>query len=69
MKRQLSRTPTHEEVFKESHTLKSDKSKWVDKRSQDTHVRYSINVKLMYMLPLKYLCTHMHVCIYTTRNA
>ncbi|XLS62536.1 hypothetical protein HN51_016764, partial [Arachis hypogaea] len=43
MKKQLDRTPTHEEVFKETHTLKSDKSKWVDKRSQDTHVRYSIN--------------------------
>ncbi|XLR04620.1 hypothetical protein S83_070818 [Arachis hypogaea] len=45
MKKQLDRTPTHEEVFKETHTLKSDKSKWVDKRSQDTHVRYSINIK------------------------
>ncbi|RYR67440.1 hypothetical protein Ahy_A03g013797 [Arachis hypogaea] len=41
--KQLGRTPTHEEVFKKTHTLKSDKSKWVDKRSQDTHVRYSIN--------------------------
>ncbi|RYR15795.1 hypothetical protein Ahy_B04g072729 [Arachis hypogaea] len=68
-KKQLDRTPTHEEVFKETHTLKSDKSKWVDKRSQDTHVRYSINVKLMYILPLEYLYTHMHVCIYATRSA
>ncbi|RYR33725.1 hypothetical protein Ahy_A10g048339 [Arachis hypogaea] len=37
IKKQLGRTPTHEEVFKETHTLKNDKSKWVDKRSQDTH--------------------------------
>ncbi|XLU75906.1 hypothetical protein S245_034959 [Arachis hypogaea] len=27
MKKQLGRTPTHEEVFKKTHTLKSDKSK------------------------------------------
>ncbi|XP_025648648.1 uncharacterized protein [Arachis hypogaea] len=40
MKKQLGRTPTHEEVFKETHTLKSDKSKWVDKRSQDTHEKF-----------------------------
>ncbi|RYR57395.1 uncharacterized protein [Arachis hypogaea] len=40
MKKQLDRTPTHEEVFKETHTLKSDKSKWVDKRSQDTHEKF-----------------------------
>ncbi|RYR54180.1 hypothetical protein Ahy_A06g029442 [Arachis hypogaea] len=40
MKKQLSRTPTHEEVFKKTHTLKSDKSKWVDKRSQDTHKKF-----------------------------
>ncbi|RYR78414.1 hypothetical protein Ahy_A01g003210 [Arachis hypogaea] len=39
-KKQLDRTPTHEEVFKETHTLKSDKSKWVDKRSQDTHEKF-----------------------------
>ncbi|RYR03787.1 hypothetical protein Ahy_B06g083101 [Arachis hypogaea] len=39
MKKQLDRTPTHEEVFKETHTLKSDKSKWVDKCSQDTHAK------------------------------
>nr|XP_025616869.1 uncharacterized protein LOC112709187 [Arachis hypogaea] len=40
MKKQLDRTPTCEEVFKETHTLKSDKSKWVDKRSQDTHEKF-----------------------------
>ncbi|RYR28814.1 hypothetical protein Ahy_B01g053005 [Arachis hypogaea] len=40
-KKQLGRTPTHEEVFKETHTLKSDKSKWVDKRSQDTHAQHA----------------------------
>ncbi|RYR62420.1 hypothetical protein Ahy_A04g019981 [Arachis hypogaea] len=40
MKKQLGRTPTHEEVFKETHTLKSDKSKWVDKHSQDTHEKF-----------------------------
>ncbi|RYR58645.1 hypothetical protein Ahy_A05g024517 [Arachis hypogaea] len=40
MKKQLARTPTHEEVFKEIHTLKSDKSKWVDKRSQDTREKF-----------------------------
>nr|XP_025605420.1 uncharacterized protein LOC112696771 [Arachis hypogaea] len=40
MKKQLDRTPTHEEVFKETHTLKSDKSKWVDKRSRDTHEKF-----------------------------
>ncbi|RYR26772.1 hypothetical protein Ahy_B02g061073 [Arachis hypogaea] len=45
--KKLGRTPTHEEVFKETQTLKSDKSKWVDKRSQDTHVRYSINEKFI----------------------
>ncbi|RYR62568.1 hypothetical protein Ahy_A04g020248 [Arachis hypogaea] len=60
MKKQLGHTPTHEKIFKETNTLKSDMSKWVDKRSQDAHVRYSINVKLMYMLPLEYLCTHIH---------
>ncbi|RYR25557.1 hypothetical protein Ahy_B02g059362 [Arachis hypogaea] len=40
IERMLGRTPTHEEVFKKTHTLKNDKSKWVDKHSQDTHVRY-----------------------------
>ncbi|RYR19265.1 hypothetical protein Ahy_B03g064000 [Arachis hypogaea] len=54
MKKQLGRTPTHEEVFKETHTLKSDKSKWVDKRSQDTHVRYSINKFRLNMPRLKH---------------
>ncbi|RYR31966.1 hypothetical protein Ahy_B01g056943 [Arachis hypogaea] len=44
-KKQLGRTPTHEEAFKETHTLKSDKSKWVDKRSQDTHI-HNLNEEL-----------------------
>ncbi|MED6186525.1 hypothetical protein PIB30_067517 [Stylosanthes scabra] len=38
MTKELGRIPTHEEVFIELHTRKGDKSKWVDKHSQDTHV-------------------------------
>ncbi|MED6164865.1 hypothetical protein PIB30_094241, partial [Stylosanthes scabra] len=38
--KELGRIPTHEEVFNELHTRKGDKSKWVDKRSQDTHNRF-----------------------------
>ena len=56
-KRDLNREPPLGELFRENHTRKKDKSRWVDLRSKATYVRI-LNFLLFFIIILYTMITY-----------